>query len=416
MTGARGGREPTDNRAWTVQSPQPEVDVALLTGGYDRPYVFGLATALASMGVSLDIIGGDFIDRPELHAPPRLNFLNLRGDQRSGASRKEKVIRVLTYYARLIRYAWVAKPRVLHILWDNKFLLFDRTVLMLYYKMLGKKIALTAMNVNAGTRDANDSMVNRLSLRIQYKLADHIFVHTEKMRCELRQHFGIRREEITVIPMGINNSVPNTELTPAEAKRRVGIGIGEKAMLFFGTIRPYKGLEYLVAAFQLIAPQHKDYRLIIVGDPMKSEKYLQDIQETIRRDPCGEQIIQRIEFVPESETEVYFKAADVSVLPYTHIFQSGVLVLSYSFGLPVIATDVGSFAEDIVEGQTGFVCRPRDPRDLARAIGTYFESNLYKRLDAHREKIRDYAREHNSWDVAGERTSHVYAELLRNHP
>jgi glycosyltransferase involved in cell wall biosynthesis len=409
-TGDRG----SEFREGTVVSRTAEINVGLLTGGIDRPYVFGLAMALASRRVNLDVIGSDLVDRPELHAPPRLNFLNLRGDQRSNVGLKEKAARVLRYYVRLIHYAWVAKPRVFHILWDNKFLLFDRTLLMLYYKVLGKKIAFTAMNVNAGRRDGNNSMLNRLSLRIQYQLADHIFVHTEKMKCELLQDFDVRKEAVTVIPMGINNSVPNTELTPVEAKLRVGIGSGEKAILFFGGIQPYKGLEYLVAAFQLIASEREEYRLIIAGAPTQSEQYWRDIQSTIESHSSRNRIIQRIEYVPDSETELYFKAADVAVLPYTHIFQSGVLVLSYGFGLPVIATDVGSLGENIIEGKTGFVCRPRDSVDLAQAIRTYFENDLYKQLDEHRQKIRDYAGARNSWDVAAERTSSVYAKLLES--
>jgi glycosyltransferase involved in cell wall biosynthesis len=419
MAPTQGFQNPTDNeirksREQTMQFPKSEIKVGLLTGGIDRPYVFGLAMALASRGVNLEVIGSDLIDRPELHAPPRLNFLNLRGDQRPNVGLKEKTLRVLRYYVRLMHYAWVAKPRVFHILWDNKFLLFDRTVLMLYYKVVGKKIAFTAMNVNAGRRDGNNSMLNRLSLRIQYRLADHIFVHTEKMKCELLEDFGVRNEGVTVIPMGINNSVPNTGLSPAEAKQRIGIGCSEKAILFFGGIQPYKGLEYLVTAFQLLASQHQEYRLIIAGAPTQSEQYWQDIQTTIEEHPSRNRIIKRIEYVPDCETELYFKAADVAVLPYTQIFQSGVLVLSYGFGLPVIATDVGSLGENITEGRTGFVCRPRDSVDLARAIRTYFESDLYKQLDEHREKIRDYTGARNSWDVAAERTSKIYAGLLEH--
>ena len=67
------------------------------------------------------------------------------------------------------------------------------------------------------------------------------------------------------------------------------------------------------------------------------------------------------EFIPDEETEIYFKAADVLVLPYRHIYQSGVLFLGYSFGLPVLAADVGSLKDEIVEGKTGFVFRPEDP-------------------------------------------------------
>ena len=132
------------------------------------------------------------------------------------------------YYARLIRYAATAKPRIFHILWNNKFEFFDRTLLMLYYRFLGKKIVLTAHNVNAGRRDSNDTRLNRLTLRIQYRLADHIFVHTEKMKRELIEEFGVQGARVTVIPFGINNAVPNTRLTPAEAKQRLGIREGRK--------------------------------------------------------------------------------------------------------------------------------------------------------------------------------------------
>ena len=115
-------------------------------------------------------------------------------------------------------------------------------------------------------------------------------------------------------------------------------------------------------------------------------------------------MIERIEYVPDADTEIYFKAADVLVLPYVHIFQSGVLFLGYNFGLPVIASDVGSLREDIVEGKTGFVCKPRDPVDLAKSIETYFSSELYRHLDARRQEIRDFANERYSWTRVGEIT------------
>ncbi len=91
--------------------------------------------------------------------------------------------------------------------------MFDRTLLMLYYRLLGKKVVLTLHNINASERDANDTTLNRSTLRFQYRLADHIFVHTEKMKLELMQEFRVLPARITVIPFGINNSVPNTSLT-----------------------------------------------------------------------------------------------------------------------------------------------------------------------------------------------------------
>ena len=125
------------------------------------------------------------------------------------------------------------------------------------------------------------------------------------------------------------------------------------------------------------------------------------------------QIIQRIEHIPDSEIELYFKAADVLVLPYTFCFQSGVLFLGHSFGLPVIATDVGSLRDEIIENETGFLCRPSDPADLARAIETYFASDLFKDLTNRRAEDTRLRRKRNRWELVGEKTRKVYAELLQ---
>jgi glycosyltransferase involved in cell wall biosynthesis len=367
--------------------------------------------------VGLDVIGSTEVESPEMHGTPGLNFLNLQGNPREQAGPVKKVTRVLAFYARLLWYAATAKPRIFHVLWNNKFQLFDRTVLMLYYKLLGKKVVFTAHNVNAGRRDANDSALNRLTLKIQYHLVDHTFVHTEKMKSELRDDFGVRSEAVTVIPFGINNSVPNTEITPAEARERLGIEHNARTILFFGAIRPYKGLEHLVAAFQQIAPKNESYRLIIAGEMKRgSQQYLRDIQNTIEGHPCRNQILQKIEFVPDAETEIYFKAADVLVLPYSEIFQSGVLFLAYSFGLPVVAGDVGSFRDDIVPGKTGYLSHSCRPVDLANAIETYFQSDLYKTLEQRRPEIRDYAMARNSWSVVADITRGLYLELLRMPP
>ena len=385
----------------------------LLTGGSDRPYVFGLTTSLMSKGAALDLIGSDELDFPEFRNKPGLNFLKLRGGQRPDVSFREKVSRVSAYYAKLICYAAIAKPKIFHILWNNKFESFDRTVLMLYYRLLGKKIVFTAHNVNADKRDHKDTRLNRLTLRIQYRLSDHIFVHTEKMKLELMEEFGVRGAQVTVIPFGINNAVPHTHLTAGDAKQRLGIREDERAILFFGRITPYKGLEYLIPAFRQLLARRHDYRLIIAGKVDRCEKYWEAIRDDIREEVQTGRIVLRDQFVPDDETEVYFKAADVLVLPYRNIYQSGVLFLGHSFGLPVLAADVGSLTDDIVEGKTGFVFKPEDPADLARVIERYFASDLFANLENRKQEIRDYATRRHSWDVVGQMTMSVYAGLLR---
>jgi len=394
------------------------IRVALLTGGSDRPYVFGLSNELLSKGTVIDLIGSDELDAPQVRGKAGLNFFKFRGDQDPKASFSSKVRRICAYYAKLIGYAAISRPKIFHILWNNRFDFLDRVLLMLYYKALGKRVVMTTHNVNERRRDGSDTRWNRFTLRIQYRLADQIFVHTEQMKAELINQFGVQPARVTVIPFGINNAVPHTSLTEREAKKRLGIKEGEKTILFFGRITPYKGLEHLVAAFQqLTRCCGENYGLVIAGKPVEaSEEYFRAIREGIREQVESGKIVLSAYHIPDEATELYFKAADVLVLPYRGIYQSGVLFLAYSFGLPVIAADVGSLKDAIVEGQTGFVFKPGDCQDLARAITRYFDSDLYADLNRRRRAIIQYANQKHSWDVVGQETMKVYARLLQNSP
>ncbi|MGA7127500.1 MAG: glycosyltransferase family 4 protein [Chthoniobacterales bacterium] len=393
----------------SVEYRHGSLRVAVLTGGGDRPYALGLASALISQGVAFDFIASDELDDRSLHENVLVNFLNLRKEMRANVSSTRKVARVLLYYWRLLIYAATSKAKLFHILWNNKFAVLDRTVLMLYYKALGKRIVLTVHNVNAGLRDGNDSAINRLTLRIQYQLSDHFFVHTEQMKLELCSSFEVPVDKVSVIPFGINSTVPNTGLKSEKAKARIGLSSSNKAILFFGNIAPYKGLEHLVQALALLVAKDPDYKLVIAGRPKNCAGYWEDIQRQIKSLRLQQYIIEKIEYIPDEETEIYFRAADLLILPYVNIFQSGVLFLGYNFGLPVVATDVGSLREEILEGQTGFVCSPGSPPALAEKIEAYFLSSLYRQLPSARSDISDFAAEKYSWTKVGEITRTVYA-------
>jgi D-inositol-3-phosphate glycosyltransferase len=397
-----------------VPSALQGVEIALLTGCQDRHYAYGLAMALASKGCFVDIIGSDEIDSPELQSVPNLCFLNFRRGPNSNLNFAQKLSKLFIYYAKLIRYVARSRTKILHILWNYKLELFDRTILMLYFNILGKKVFLTAHNVNQARRDSQDSWLNRTTLTIQYRLCEHIFVHTQKMKDELCQVFGAAENAVSVIRYPINNAFAETNLTPADAKQRLGLAADEKAILFLGRIVPYKGIESLLDAFRLLlADRQAKYRLIIAGEPKKgSEEYRNAIQQLVERDFNQGQVTLRMQFIPDDEMELYLKGADVMVLPYKEIFQSGMLFLAYTFGLPVVATNVGSFQEEIIEGITGFLCEAGDPAELATAIEKYFKSDLFRNLTIHRRELRDYAMANHSWHAVAELTCNAYANML----
>ena len=393
-----------------------EMKVSLLTGGSDKHYASGLLLSLIEKGIEVDFIGSDELNDESILNRDNINFYNLLENGDPDSPFHQRIVRILKYYFKLIKYSFTTESKLFHILWFNynRFLYFDRTLLNTYYKVLGKKLVFTAHNIDQQERDGKSTLVNRISLKYLYRIVDHIFVHTAKMKRQLVEKFEISENKITVIPFGINNLVPVTNMKREEAKKILGVDPKEKIILFFGRIAPYKGLELLITAFEKIIKTDKNCRLIIAGQIKEKhlDEYWKNIQGMISECGMEDFVIQRIEYIPDEEIEVYYKSADVLILPYKHIFQTGVLFISYYFGLPVIATDVGSFREDIMEGETGFLCKPNDPVDLSDKIVKYFQSDLYKNLGEKRFSIKEYAAKRYSWERVSEETKNVYKKIL----
>jgi D-inositol-3-phosphate glycosyltransferase len=377
----------------------------------DPHYQLDLLTGLVSTGLEVDFIGSDAMKDAPILLNSNVHFYNLRGSQDSQAPIQAKIFRILKYYCQLIGYALKTDSRIFHIQWENKFIYFDRIILNIFYKMLGKKLVFTIHNVNAGVRDANDTLLNRLSLKFKYMIADHIIVHTEKMKLQMICDFNIDEKKISVIPHGINAVIPQTNLTSAQARNKLQIDPNDKVLLFFGNIAPYKGLKILAHALIKLKRELTTFKLIIAGKATGNEAHWDEIKSIINKNQLSDYVIERIRFIPDEEVEIYYKAADVLILPYNYIFQSGVLFVSYGFGLPAIATDVGSLKEDIIDGKTGFICLPENPEDLAEKITQYFQSDLYKHLAEHRKHILEFAQDKYSWEKIGEKTRAVYKSL-----
>jgi D-inositol-3-phosphate glycosyltransferase len=384
--------------------------IALLTAGKDPHYALGLTSGLSPLPIDIDFIGNDDMQHSPIVAAGNIDYYNLRrGDQSASAKLARKGFRVIDYYARLLGYAAGSRADVFHILWLNKFTYVDMTALTLYYKALGKKLVHTAHNINIRQRDGKDNFLNRFMLAFFYRNLDHIMVHTHLMKQQLGQDYRVDARKITVIPFGINNVLPETSLSRTAARGAFNFSPSDRVVLFFGNIAPYKGLEYLVDAFGQLATRDPRMRLVIAGQLKCPAAYWRMIQTRIR--PLAESVIQRIEYIPDEQIELFFKAADVLVLPYTHIFQSGVLFLSYQFGLPAVCTDVGSMREEVQPGHEFLVCPPQNSTALAERITSYFNSDLFLHLEQMRGSITRYTQQKNSWQRIGQIHLQVYRRI-----
>lgn len=156
------------------------------------------------------------------------------------------------------------------------------------------------------------------------------------------------------------------------------LGLAGPVMLFFGFVRKYKGLEYLIRAMPEVL-RSSAVQLLIVGEFWEDrEPYQRMITELgLQR---SVQVVDH--YVPNEEVGLYFSAADVVVLPYADATQSAVVSLAYAFDKPVITTSVGGLPEVVADGETGFVVPPRDHEALAAAIVKYFQGDCAARFSA----------------------------------
>jgi glycosyltransferase involved in cell wall biosynthesis len=160
---------------------------------------------------------------------------------------------------------------------------------------------------------------------------------------------------------------------PAKREARAALGLEGDTLLFFGFVRPYKGLKYLIEALPIILGERPGLKLMIVGEFWRDrEEYLGLIRELGLQSAI--MIVDR--YVSSDEVPTYFAAADAVVLPYLSSTESGIIQLAYGLNEPVITTAVGGNVDLIEHGKTGMLCEPADPRDLARAVLEFYSRGL----------------------------------------
>lgn len=161
-----------------------------------------------------------------------------------------------------------------------------------------------------------------------------------------------------------------------EALASIGLPIEERYLLFFGFIRKYKGLDWLLEAMNDSRIKEQNYKLIIAGEFYGDETlYTQLIEQY----DLNDRVKLFTNFIPNNEVRNYFCAADLIVQPYKTATQSGITQIAYHFEKPMVVTNVGGLAENVPNGKVGFVAEP-NPTSIADAILKFFAPNAIPTL------------------------------------
>jgi glycosyltransferase involved in cell wall biosynthesis len=294
-----------------------------------------------------------------------------------------------------------APGSLLHVQWWTYFLSPVALSLLGTAKLRGTPVVMTVHNVLGHETNVADRALTRLA----FSFPDRFIVHTEENRRQLVDLFGVPAGRISVIPYGALEFYADEEVSREEARRKLELPDASRVLLYFGTIRDYKGLEVLLRALPRVADSVQDVTLVVAGTCWRGwERYQQIIDELA----LARHVRLHIGYIPSSMIKVYFRSADLVVLPYLHFeAQSGPGNIALAFGVPLVVTRTGGLPKLVRD--SGAVVPPGDADALARAVvACLSDAGRLSRMSADSTAL---AREY-SWPRIAERTVQLYNELL----
>lgn len=211
--------------------------------------------------------------------------------------------------------------------------------------------------------------LERLGRHLIVWAAHDIIVHCRRAQDLVAQRYG-RSNRVWVLPLPSYTDLYPSEATKQESRERLQIPPGCHVMSFFGGIRPNKGLEHLIRAFNAISDSN--FRLIIAGKPWVPVDYVAEIRRLAAQDS---RILVWAERIPDSDVQFYVKSADVLVFPFQSVLTSSSVMLAMSMGRPVIIPSLGCLPE-LVGSDAGFLYDPGDPAGLENALRLAAASDL----------------------------------------
>ena len=364
---------------------------------YTPPYDHALCRALAAAGAEVELFTSRFASGPVASAEGyERRELFYRSARFAPGSRAQRVAKLAEHVPDMLRYRRLARAAdVVHFQWlpvqhvDGHLLPRRRTA-----DGRRRPLVLTAHDVlPREPRPGQLSAQRRL-----YERFDAVVVHSEHGRERLTGELGIASNLVHVIPHGVFAHLAEGPLQPGG---RAPFQTEKPVVLCFGLMRPYKGIDVLLDAWRGI----ENAELWIAGMPRMDISHLRAIASPSVR------FVPR--FITDSELPAYFQRADLVVLPYREIDQSGVLFTALAFGKPLLLSDVGGFPALATTGAARLV-PAGDPTALRETLQELLGDPAA--LAAMAARAREAAQGEYGWGTIAKRTLDLYGLLLGENP
>lgn len=275
-------------------------------------------------------------------------------------------------WVRAVRRLRRFRPDLLVVQWWHPYFALSFGAVAAGARALGIEVCFVVHNA----LPHESSVVDRVLTRGAFRAASRLVAHAT---AEARRIATLSSAPIAVNPHPVYDLFDAAEAPSREdARRALGLAPDARVLLFFGLIRPYKGLDVLLDAMPSIV-EETGATLLVAGECYEGiEKY----EEQIARLGVGSHVRLDARYIANEEVPALVAASDAMVLPYRAATQSGVAQVAYALGRAVITTAVGGIPEVVSDGETGFVVPPASPAALADAVRRLYEDGVRDRLEA----------------------------------
>jgi glycosyltransferase involved in cell wall biosynthesis len=263
-------------------------------------------------------------------------------------------------------------------------------------------MVVTAHDVESFAGEYSDHAARRILTRV-----DKVIAHNSVSRRELIAKANLPVANIEIIPHGnYLNTIPKSP-SPAKARKKLNLPLKDPVLLFFGQIKEVKGLDLLLQALPQVIAKFPTLRLLIAGKVWKDDftKYANLIKEKNLQN----NVDLHIGYILDGDVAAFYRSADLVILPYRRIYQSGVLLMAMSYGLPVMVSNIEGMVEIIQDNINGFIFKTGDVESLSsKIIEVLNEPDRRKRIAKH--GFETVVLNHD-WKTIGEKTVGLYRDI-----
>lgn len=232
---------------------------------------------------------------------------------------------------------------------------------------------------------------------------DALICHCTEGKKKFLIEYSVPLDKIHIVQHGNYLKCYKNEISKEEARKYLNLKKEDLIFLYFGSIRPYKGVEKLINIFKSLNG-HQNAKLLIVGKPMTNEFK----NKLVRISSNSKNLELELKFIPDEKLQVYFNASDVFVASHKEILTSGAIILAMGFGKAIIAPKLGCIS-DILNDKGAFLYNSKKKNGLLKALNKSIEK---KDFLTQMGKYNFNSIENVSWTKIAKKTKNIYYKLL----